>query len=50
MNKIVDIFTLALTVAGITVLVRPQSQGPAFVKAITDGFSGIVKSATSFSN
>lgn len=50
MNKIADIATLCLTVAGITVLVRPNSQGPAFVKAITGGFSGIIKSATSFSN
>ena len=50
MNKLVDIATLAFVVAGITVLVRPQSQGPDFVKAVGNAFSGVIQSATSFNN
>lgn len=50
MNKIVDIVTIVFVVAGITVLVRPSSQGPAFVSALSNGFAGVIKSATSFSN
>lgn len=48
MNKVVDIATLAFIVAGITVLVRPNSQGPTFVKNLFDGFSSLVGSATKF--
>lgn len=46
MNKIVDIFTFALVVAGIMVLTRPGSQGPGFVSAIGSAFASIVTSAT----
>ena len=48
MNEIVDIATLVLTVAAITVLVRPGSQGPALVSGILNGFSSVVGAATQF--
>jgi hypothetical protein len=48
MNQIVDIATLVLIVAAITVLVRPSSQGPALVGDIFKGFSGLVGAATTF--
>jgi hypothetical protein len=46
MHKIADIATGVLIVAGIMVMVRPKSQGPALVKNITDGFGSVVKAAT----
>jgi len=48
MNQIVDIATLVLLVAAITVLVRPNSQGPGLVNSIFGGFSGLVGAATKF--
>lgn len=48
MNSIVDIATAVLIVAGITVLVRPNSQGPSLVNSIMNGFAGVVGSATKF--
>jgi hypothetical protein len=48
-NKVVDVATLIVVVAGITVLVRPSSQGPALVTAIGNAFSGSLKAATAFS-
>jgi hypothetical protein len=48
MNQVVDIATLVLIVASITVLVRPNSQGPTLVSDIFKGFSGLVTSATTF--
>jgi hypothetical protein len=48
MNSLVDIATTVLLVAGITVLVRPGSQGPAFVSGTEQGFASIVSAATSF--
>jgi hypothetical protein len=48
LNQIVDIATAVLIVAGITVLVRPNSQGPSLVKSITDGFANVVGTATKF--
>ena len=48
MNEIVDIATLVLTVAAITVLVRPNSQGPALVSGIFNGFASVVGAATTF--
>ena len=50
MNKAVDILSAVVVVAGITVLVRPQSQGPGLVKNFFDGFTGLLKGATSFNN
>lgn len=50
MNKIVDVATLLVVVAGITTLVRPGSQGPALVNAGANGFIGAIKAATSFNN
>lgn len=46
MHKIADIATGVLIVAGIMVMVRPRSQGPNLVNAITSGFGNIVKAAT----
>ena len=48
MNEIVDIATLVLTVAAITVLVRPNSQGPALVNNLFSGFANVVGAATAF--
>lgn len=50
MNKIIDVATLIVVIAGITVMVRPNSQGPKLVDSITSGFANAVKAATSFSN
>jgi hypothetical protein len=44
----VDIATLVLLIAAITVLVRPNSQGPRLVNSIFSGFSGLVGAATKF--
>lgn len=46
MHKIADIATGVLVVAGIMVLVRPGSQGPSLVSALTSGFGNVVNSAT----
>lgn len=50
MNKIADIASAVLLVAAITVMVRPQSQGPGLVTSIGNSFSSVIKAATSFSN
>lgn len=46
MHKIADIATGVLVVAGIMVMVRPNSQGPTLVKNLTSGFGTVVSSAT----
>lgn len=46
MDKIVDIVSGIIVVAGIMVMVRPGSQGPDFVKAIGTSFSGVLSAAT----
>lgn len=46
MNKLVDIGTYAFLVAGILVLTRPNSQGPAFVRALGGSFTGLVQGAS----
>lgn len=46
MDKIADIAAAVITVAAIFVLVRPGSQGPDFVKAVGESFSGVLGSAT----
>ena len=46
MNKIGDFLISLLYVAGIFVLVRPGSQGPSLVSAITSGTASLVDSAT----
>lgn len=48
MNKVFDVAGAIVIVAAITVLVRPNSKGPDLVKAITSGFSDVLKSATAF--
>lgn len=46
MNDIVDVATALVVVAGILVLTRQGSQGPAFVSAIGGAFSNAVSAAT----
>ncbi len=46
MNDLVDLGTYAFVVAGILVLTRPGSQGPAFVKNLTAGFAHIVQASS----
>lgn len=46
MNKLVDLGTYAFIVAGILVLTRPGSKGPALVKGLGSSFEGIVKAAS----
>jgi hypothetical protein len=46
MNKIGDFLISLLYVAGIFVLVRPGSQGPSLVQAITSGTASLIDSAT----
>jgi drug/metabolite transporter (DMT)-like permease len=46
MNKLADIAGAVIVLAGIFVMVRPGSQGPGFVSAIGNSFSGVIGSAT----
>lgn len=46
MHKIGDVAFAVVVVAGILVLTRPGSQGPNVIRAIGNGFSGAVTSAT----
>jgi hypothetical protein len=46
MDKIGDWLIALLFVAGIFVLVRPGSQGPQFVNALTSGTVNLVNAAT----
>ena len=41
-----DIIAAIVWVALIFVLVRPGSQGPGFVKAVSDGLKGLLSTAT----
>jgi len=45
-DKIGDFLIAVLFVAGIFVLVRPGSQGPALVNSLTTGTTNLVKAAT----
>lgn len=47
MNNVASDFVVyGLIVAGILVMTRPGSQGPALVKNLTSGYANIVKSVT----
>lgn len=46
MGKLVDVAALLVVVAGIMVMVRPGSQGPALVNAGKDLFVGSLTTAT----
>lgn len=46
MNKIFDLGTYAFLVAGILVMTRPGSKGPALVTSLGSSFSGVVKAAS----
>lgn len=45
-NVFVDIVVYSFIVAGIFVMTEPNSQGPAFVKASTNGYANIVQAAS----
>ncbi len=46
MNRLADFLVFSLVVAGIMVLTRPRSQGPAFVRAIGGAVSQVINAAT----
>lgn len=46
MNKVADIATMIVVVAGIMVMVRRGSQGPQLVTAMTNGFASVLGAAT----
>lgn len=46
MNKLVDVAAMIVVVAGIMVLVRPGSQGPALANAIGNAYTGALTVAT----
>lgn len=46
MNKLFDLGVYAFFVAGILVLTKPGSKGPALVKGVGSAFEGIVKAAS----
>jgi hypothetical protein len=48
MHKFADIGMAVILLAGITVMVRPKSQGPKLVTASTNGFANIIQKATAF--
>lgn len=45
-NTLSDLIFWSFGVGGILVMTRPGSQGPAFVKNLTGGYSGIVQAST----
>lgn len=45
-NKAGDIVIAIVWVALVFVLVRPRSQGPAFVESLTSGVTNLLKAAT----
>jgi hypothetical protein len=45
-NVLTDIITYSLIVGGILVLTKPGSQGPAVIKALFGGYTGVVQGAT----
>lgn len=45
-NSLTDLVTYSFLVAGIFVLTKPGGNGPSLVKALTNGYAGIVQSAT----
>jgi hypothetical protein len=46
MSDLFDVLTAIVVVAGIMVMVRPNSQGPQLVKNLGNAFDGAVNSAT----
>jgi hypothetical protein len=46
MNTITDFVTYSLIVAGILVMTKPGSQGPALVNSLTSGYAKITNSVT----
>jgi hypothetical protein len=46
MNQVVDVFAAIVVVAGILVMTKPGSQGPALVHNITAGFGNSLGVAT----
>lgn len=48
MKNITEVIVLVVYLAMITVMVRPNSQGPKLVGAAGDSLTGLIKSASSF--
>ena len=48
MKNVTEVIVLVVYLAMITVLVRPNSQGPKLVSAAGDSLTGLIKSASSF--
>ncbi len=46
MNTVTDFVVYSFIVAGILVMTKPGSQGPALVNSLTKGYAGIVNSVT----
>lgn len=46
MHDALNVVGMVVVVGGILVLVRPGSQGPAFVSAISRGFTGVMSVVT----
>ncbi len=46
MNEVVDVFATIVIVAGILVMTKPGSQGPALVQNMTAGFGNALGVAT----
>lgn len=45
-SGISDLIVYSFVVGGILVLTRPGSQGPAFIRSLTNGYARIVQAAT----
>lgn len=46
MNKLIDVASMIVVVAGIMVLVRPGSQGPQLATALGNAYTGALTVAT----
>lgn len=46
MNKAFDLGVYAFFVAGILILTRPGSKGPALIRGIGSAFEGVIKAAS----
>ena len=46
MNRVFDVATYALMIAGILVMTKPGSQGPKLVQNLTSGFVHVVQAAS----
>lgn len=47
MNRVADVAAMIVSLAMLAVLVAPNSQGPNFISAVTNGFATTIRSASS---